>query len=720
MALQDIRTPSLGQALRPNVWDIVALILVIGAMVLIVYGGEQTALPLSSARRHAGLARSRPICRSTRCARRMRMLLAIVCSIIFTFIYAALAAKSRRAEMVLIPLLDILQSVPILGFLTFTVVFFMNLFPGRVLGAELACVFAIFTSQAWNMTFSIYQSMRNVPKDLEEATQSFHLSGWQRFWRLDVPFAMPGLIWNTMMSMSGGWFFVVASEAITVGNTTVTLPGIGSYVALAIEQQNLPAIGYAILTMLLVIIAYDQLLFRPLVAWADKFRFEQTASGNAPKSWMLDLFRRTRALRAAVHAVRGREHDRSRTCTSRCPAACDGRAQSGPPSRVGRRDLARAVIAVSTGYAAWQVYRLSRRRHWAWRMSSSAVGYGLITLARVIVLIALATLIWVPVGVWIGLRPKLAERIQPLAQFLAAFPANLAFPVFVVVIVRFGLNANIWLSPLMILGTQWYILFNVIAGASAFPTDLREAAGSFHLKGWRWWLKVMLPGIFPVLHHRRDHGVRRLVERHDRRRSRELGRHPSDAPRPRRLYRDRDGSRRLSARRARHRRDVHPGDAVQPAALAAALRLRRAPPSSRLIVQRRDTSDARPSRTRPTLLDIRGVCRSFPKGSGEDLLVLEKVDLTIRSGEIVGLLGRSGSGKSTLLRIIAGLIAPSSGDARCRGETIVGPAERRRHGVPVLRAVSLADRAAERRTRARGARDRQRRAARRARSRRST
>ena len=300
MTLQDILSPRLGQALRPNVWDVVALVLVIGAMVLIVYGGEQTTLPLSTldvtpvSLDPANL----PVyaLRTT-----MRMLLAIVCSIIFTFIYAALAAKSRRAEMVLIPLLDILQSVPILGFLTFTVVFFLNLFPGNVFGAELACVFAIFTSQAWNMTFSMYQSMRNVPKDLDEASQSFHLSGWQRFWRLDVPFAMPGLIWNTMMSMSGGWFFVVASEAITVGDTTVTLPGIGSYVALAIKEQNLPAIGYAILTMLLVIIAYDQLLFRPVVAWADKFRFEQTASATAPTSWMLDLFRRTRALRALTY-----------------------------------------------------------------------------------------------------------------------------------------------------------------------------------------------------------------------------------------------------------------------------------------------------------------------------------------------------------------------------------------------------------------------------------
>ena len=493
MTLDDILTPRLGQALRPNIWDGVALVLVIGAMVLIVYGGEQTALPLSAL--DASPVSLDPTNLPVYALRTtMRMLLAIVCSIIFTFIYAALAAKSRRAEMVLIPLLDILQSVPILGFLTFTVVFFLNLFPGQVFGAELACVFAIFTSQAWNMTFSMYQSIRNVPKDLEEASQSFHLSGWQRFWRLDVPFAMPGLIWNTMMSMSGGWFFVVASEAITVGNTTVTLPGIGSYVALAIQKQNLPAIGYAILTMLLVIIAYDQLLFRPVVAWADKFRFEQTASATAPSSWMLDLFRRTRALRALTYPFAALNKVISNLHLT-IPGGLRIPVKSGPPSRV--IDAAwLALILASTGYAAWRAYQ-----YLSATLSPSdvlaALGYGFITLARVIVLIALATLIWVPIGVWIGLRPKLAEHIQPLAQFLAAFPANLAFPVFVVVIVRYGLDPNIWLSPLMILGTQWYILFNVIAGASAFPTDLREAAGSFHLGGWRWWVKVILPGIFP-------------------------------------------------------------------------------------------------------------------------------------------------------------------------------------------------------------------------------
>ncbi|MCP3407589.1 ABC transporter permease subunit [Bradyrhizobium sp. CCGB01] len=493
MRLHISRSTEAARILRPNIWDVAALILVIGAMVLIVYGGEQTIAPLSELdRTPVSLDPSNLPLYALRTI--LRMLLAMACSTIFTFIYAAIAAKSRRAEMVMIPLLDILQSVPILGFLTFTVVFFMNLFPRHVLGAELASVFAIFTSQAWNMTFSMYQSMRNVPKDLEEATQSFHLSGWQRFWRLDVPFAMPGLIWNAMMSMSGGWFFVVASEAITVGNTTVTLPGIGSYVALAIQQRDLPAILYAILAMLLVIIAYDQLLFRPIVAWADKFRFEQTASGEAPTSWMLDLFRRTRALRALTLPFSALNRAISNLRVSLPKLRPATKANSRPSRLIDALWI--ALVLAGTAYAAWLTYRY---------LSASlgpsdvviVIRDGSITLLRVVVLIGLATLIWVPVGVWIGLRPKLAERIQPLAQFLAAFPANLAFPVFVVAIVSLRLDPDVWLSPLMILGTQWYILFNVIAGASAFPTDLREAASSLHLGGWRWWFKVILPGIFP-------------------------------------------------------------------------------------------------------------------------------------------------------------------------------------------------------------------------------
>ena len=379
---------------------------------------------------------------------------------------------------------------------TFTVVFFMNLFrPGA--RCELACVFAIFTSQAWNMTSACIIAAQ-CAQDLEEASLSFHPAAGAVL-AADVPFAVPGLVEYHDVDVRR-LVFVVASEAITVGNTTVTLPGIGSYVALAIQRQNLPAIGFAIVAMFFVIIAYDQLLFRPIVAWADKFRFEQTASATEPESWVLDLFRRTRALRAlsipfvalnravlAPHVALPKQwqHLLQRLRSSRRAS----------PSRI-VDVLWLALITVGTCGAGWMVVR-----YMAATLSLSdvltAVGVGLITLLRVVVLIAGASLIWVPVGVWIGLRPKLAEKVQPLIQFLAAFPANLAFPVFVVVIVRFGLNANIWLSPLMILGTQWYILFNVIAGASAFPSDLKEAAGSFHIHGWRWWFKVILPGIFP-------------------------------------------------------------------------------------------------------------------------------------------------------------------------------------------------------------------------------
>lgn len=495
MPVQKYVPLAIRRSVLPSAWDIMALLLVVGAIVLIAYGAEVTTEPLSAldATPLSLDPANLPVyaLRTT-----LRMLLAIVLSTVFTFIYAAAAAKSRRAEMVLVPMLDILQSVPILGFLTFTVTFFLNLFPGSVLGAELASVFAIFTSQAWNMTFSMYQSMRNVPADLEEATRSFHLTGWQRFWRLDVPFAMPGLVWNAMMSMSGGWFFVVASEAITVGNTTVTLPGVGSYVALAIQQQNIAAIIYAVIAMLVVIILYDQLLFRPLVAWADKFRFETTASADAPQSWMLDLLRRASLVRLLVTPLAWL----ARTVwTLRLPTMpAFGTAQGGNGAARSRLadGLWICLIALGATYGAY-VSIAYLKTNVGWPDVVAVLTDALITLARVIVLMALATLLWVPVGVWIGLRPKLAEKVQPLVQFLAAFPANIAFPVFVVAIAHYDLNPNIWLSPLMILGTQWYILFNVIAGASAFPSDLKEAARSFHIEGWRWWFKVILPGIFP-------------------------------------------------------------------------------------------------------------------------------------------------------------------------------------------------------------------------------
>ena len=477
----------------PNRWDGVAMLLVMGLLIGLVDVGRSTLFtPLLSS--EATTIHLDPAYLPGYALRTTaRMFAALFCSLFFTFTFATLAAKSRRAGLILIPILDILQSVPILGFLSFTVVFFLNLFPGRVVGAELACVFAIFTSQAWNMAFSFYQSLTTLPNDLQEAARAFRLSPWQKFWRLDVPFAMPGLVWNTMLSMSGGWFFVVASEAITVGNTSFALPGIGSYVALALAQKNLLAIFYAILAMLIVILLYDQLVFRPLVAWSGKFRFETTAAVATPDPWMLKLIRQTRLFQAIfdkIGIVVG-AFFRLRLSGSSSVQVDENR----QPSRI-IDAIWFAMIVALAGYALWQIIGfVSTSLHWS--DLGTALLMGVYTMIRVIVLMVIAALIWVPIGVWIGLRPKATRIAQPIAQFLAAFPANLLFPPFVVAIVYFHVSPNIWLTPLMLIGTQWYILFNVIAGAAAFPGDMREAVANFRIRGWLRWRSVMIPGILP-------------------------------------------------------------------------------------------------------------------------------------------------------------------------------------------------------------------------------
>jgi NitT/TauT family transport system permease protein len=394
---------------------------------------------------------------------------------------------------VLVPLLDILQSVPILGFISITVVFFMALAPGRVLGAEFAAIFAIFTSQAWNMAFSFYQSLRTVPTELTEASRNFRLSPWMSFWRVDVPFAMPQLIWNMMMSMSGSWFFVVASEAISVGNTTITLPGVGSYIALAIEHRDLAAVGYAILTMLIVILIYDQVVFRPLVAWADRFRFEQEPGMLPPESWVLSVMRRSRLIDRLTQPFASLWR---RLLVARWSKGTEPPKQP-PQKQHGWITFQWAAIVVSlAAVALWQVARFIVEDITLSDVATTLL-LGLATLSRIVVLIAMASAIWVPIGVWVGTRPHVANLVQPVAQFLAAFPANLLFPIAVSGIVAFKLNPDIWLSPLMILGTQWYILFNVVAGASAIPAELRSAGANFRVRGWLWWRRIALPAVLP-------------------------------------------------------------------------------------------------------------------------------------------------------------------------------------------------------------------------------
>jgi len=482
----------LARGAAPSWADVVVVLLLAGTAVLIARGaGEMSASLAQLAVTPVTLDPAR--LPEYALLTTLRMFAALAASLLFTFTVATLAAKSRKAELLIVPALDILQSVPVLGFLTFTVTFFMGLFPGRQIGVECAAIFAIFTSQAWNMAFSFYQSLRTIPSDLDEVSRQFGFSPWRRFIRLELPFAMPGLVWNVMMSMSGGWFFVVASEAITVGKTTIALPGIGSWLSLAIARQDMRAVAVGVGAMAVVILLYDQLVFRPIVAWADKFRFEQTASQDRPGSWVYDLVRRTRWLRLAAAPL---------SWPGRLLSAIDWPAATLAPLRLGPKAartfdaLWIGLVTAAVATAVWLLWSFISRSL-TWGDAATAFELGFATLARVVVLIALASLIWVPIGVWIGLRPAWAERLQPVAQFLAAFPANVLFPFMVVAIVSLRLDPNIWLSPLMVLGTQWYILFNVIAGASALPSDLKEAARVFGIRGWQWWRQVGLPGIFP-------------------------------------------------------------------------------------------------------------------------------------------------------------------------------------------------------------------------------
>lgn len=481
----------------PNSWDFCALILVLTVLVSLGWGLREMTGPYQLGQ-VLPVSLSPAMLPSYALQSVLRMAIAMVFSFLFTFTIGTWAAKSPRAERLIIPMIDICQSVPIIGMLSITVVGFIRLFPGSLWGAQWASIFAVFISQVWNMTLSFYQSLKMVPSDLQEAAHVFQLSSWQRFWRVEVPFSTPNLLWNTMMSMSGGWFFVVASEAITVSNQNITLPGIGSYIALAIVHANMQAVLYAIIAMLVVIVLYDQLLFRPLICWSDKFNFDETPQERTGRSWLLSLLQHTRLLPLMTSWLQPVQDHFIRLFQRKQPnplkVISNGTSQRW--QRVSAWSFATIVafIVVLASVRLVSFISQSVPHHEILRVFY----LGFITAIRVFVLIALASLIWVPIGVWIGSRPRIAQIAQPIVQFLAAFPAYLFFPVVVYLIVKFDLNVNIWTSPLMILGTQWYILFNVVAGAAGLPKELHYAADNFGVFGWQRWKRLILPGIFPA------------------------------------------------------------------------------------------------------------------------------------------------------------------------------------------------------------------------------
>ena len=487
-------------------WDVIAVMLIFGLLIFLGEASRHLFQPLTELQLTpvsldpANLPEY--AARTT-----LRMLIAMMLSLLFTFTYATFAAKNKQAERLLVPLLDILQSVPILGFISITIVFFMALAPGRVLGAEFAAIFAIFTSQAWNMAFSFYQSLRTVPSELVEASRNFRLSPWMSFWRVDVPYAMPQLIWNMMMSMSGSWFFVVASEAISVGNTTITLPGVGSYIALAIEHQDLAAVGYAILTMLIVILIYDQLVFRPLVAWADRFRFEQEAGVLPPHSWVLDVLRRSGLVDRLIRPF-------ARLWRRLLLARWSKPAEPKPPAvrRHGWVTFQWAAIVVAIAMLAlWQIVSFVDRGHHAGRCRHGAgARFGHPVPDRGAD--RAASVIWVPIGVWVGTRPRAANMVQPVAQFLAAFPANLLFPIAVSGDRRVQARSEYLAEPAD--DPRNAMVHSVQRGCRRCGDPGRTARRRRQFSGPR--LAVVAADRASrsdaVLHYRRDHRVGRIVE----------------------------------------------------------------------------------------------------------------------------------------------------------------------------------------------------------------
>jgi len=478
--------------LAPNQWDMLASIIVFGSLILLGWAATQMtgpyhlgdSIPISLDPLQLPYYALRTV---------LRMFIAMFFSLLFTLTVGTWAAKSKRAESLIIPAIDILQSVPILGFLSITIVGFIILFPNSMLGPECACIFVVFTAQAWNMVLSFYQSLKTLPGNLREASSMFHLTAWQRFWKIEVPFSIPSLLWNMMMSMSASWFMIVYSEAIPVAGQDINLPGIGSYIAVAIKQANTQAVVYAIIAMLVVILLYDQLLFRPLIKWSEKFRLETLSEEYTPKPWFSILLQRTRLL-GYVGYIFTKLSDSFINLPLTKKTSAKGTTYKTTSPYLDYVWYTLIVVAISASLLFIYKYVLVV-------IPLAEIGrvfvLGIFTSLRVIVLIVLCSLFWFPIGVWVGRHPRAAKFIQPCAQFLAAFPANLLFPVAVMAILAFHLNVEIWVTPLMILGTQWYILFNVVAGASSLPKELYLVSDNFGVKGWLWWRRLIIPGVFP-------------------------------------------------------------------------------------------------------------------------------------------------------------------------------------------------------------------------------
>ena len=429
----------------------------------------------------------------------VRILVAYALSLVFALAYGYAAARSKRAEMVLIPLLDILQSIPVLSFLPGVMLAMVALFPSRQLGVELGSIILIFTGQVWNIAFSFYSSLKTVPRDLREAAIIYRFSPWQRFVELDLPFSTIGLVWNSMMSVAGGWFFLMACEMFVLGDKDFRLPGLGSYLQTAASSGNTSALLWGLLAMIAVIVLMDQVIWRPVIAWADKFKFEQVESGDVAANSLLSFIRREsfliRIYRSVLHPIV--DWTTLKFAQGAQRAASTFSAQHGEKPRRWLGWLFAGSMALGVGFGIYRALgELSTLDRSEYLLLLRSAG---LTFLRVNLALLVGALWTVPVGVAIGFSPRFARLMQPLAQLAASIPATALFPVLLLFLIRLRGGVEIAAMALMLLGTQWYILFNVIAGAMAIPTDLKEAARVFRFSSIDRWRHLILPGIFPYL-----------------------------------------------------------------------------------------------------------------------------------------------------------------------------------------------------------------------------
>lgn len=425
----------------------------------------------------------------------LRITIAYVLSLIFTLVYGYIAAYNAKAERIMIPLLDILQSIPVLSFLPGVMLAMVALFPHRQLGVELGSILLIFTGQVWNMAFSFYASLKSIPRELREVVGIYRFSWWQRFTQLELPYAMIGLVWNSMMSVAGGWFFLMACEMFVLGERDFRLPGIGSYLQTAASAGNTPAILWGLGAMIGVIVLLDQLVWRPVIAWAEKFKFEQVESARVPHSFVLDVLRGSRALAYINRKTFAPMSERLTLFFARQVSLREQRQPSAWRMWFVRALALALLAAVAYGlmHVASQMARLTTGE-----MAQIMRGAGA-TFLRVTVALLIGVSWTLPVGVAIGFNPRLARVAQPLVQIAASVPATALFPVVLLMLINLGGGLSVGSILLMLLGTQWYVLFNVIAGAMAIPTDLKEAASVFRFGAWDRWRLLILPGIFPYL-----------------------------------------------------------------------------------------------------------------------------------------------------------------------------------------------------------------------------